>query len=418
MAGVTDVTGVTRGSTRPAGVAAALAGAVLLALAPAPAGATSTASSTATSLQAAQAQAQALEAQIAAEQQQVSVLTEQYDQAAVRLAAVQRALAETTAQLTAATARVAASRLQLQADAVHAYEYDLPTEGVEQLFSPPTDDRVLHDQYQAAALGNARQAAADLQADERQLAQSRVALSQEQQQAATRAAAVQQDEQAASAASAAAQATLAGVNVRIRQLVAAQAAQEAAAEAAAAAAARSQAAKEQAAAQAAQAAQVAQTIGSGTSSAAQATQSANQAALAAGVPVTIGTGKPETATGAGALAVKAAEQYLGIPYVWGGDGRSGLDCSGLTMLAWQAAGVQLVHSAALQYAESTPVPYPEVEPGDLLFYDLDGTGIDHVVMYVGSGPYGAATIIQAAHTGTVVSFDPYWTFGLVGAGRP
>jgi hypothetical protein len=39
-------------------------------------------------------------------------------------------------------------------------------------------------------------------------------------------------------------------------------------------------------------------------------------------------------------------------------------------------------------------------------------------MYVGSGPYGANTIIQAAHTGTVVSFDPLFTGGLVGAGRP
>jgi cell wall-associated NlpC family hydrolase len=89
------------------------------------------------------------------------------------------------------------------------------------------------------------------------------------------------------------------------------------------------------------------------------------------------------------------------------------------MLAWQAAGVSLVHSAALQSQESTPVPLNRLEPGDLLFYDFDGKlGIDHVIMYVGSGPYGADTIIQAAHTGTVVSFDPIWYQGLVGAGRP
>ena len=114
----------------------------------------------------------------------------------------------------------------------------------------------------------------------------------------------------------------------------------------------------------------------------------------------------------------AAEGYLGVPYEYGGASASGVDCSGLTMLAWEAAGVSLLHSAALQQGESTPVPLDAVQPGDLLFYDLGGDGIDHVVMYVGSGPYGAATIIQAAHTGTVVSFDPIWYFGLVGAGRP
>ena len=64
------------------------------------------------------------------------------------------------------------------------------------------------------------------------------------------------------------------------------------------------------------------------------------------------------------------------------------------------------------------------QPGDLLFYDLDGTGIDHVVMYVGptldgqATAYGSDTIIQAAHTGTVVTFDPLWYYGLVGAARP
>ncbi|HAM01067.1 MAG TPA: hypothetical protein DCQ30_02390, partial [Acidimicrobiaceae bacterium] len=166
------------------------------------------------------------------------------------------------------------------------------------------------------------------------------------------------------------------------------------------------------------AAQVAQTVGAGTLAAEQATNSANQAAGSASGTVTIGTGKPESATGNGAVAVKAAEQYLGVPYLWGGASKSGVDCSGLTMLAWKVAGVSLVHSAALQYQASMPVALSLVQPGDLLFYDLDGTGIDHVVMYVGSGPYGASTIIQAAHTGTVVSFDPHWTYGLVGAGRP
>ena len=66
------------------------------------------------------------------------------------------------------------------------------------------------------------------------------------------------------------------------------------------------------------------------------------------------------------------------------------------------------------------VPLDALEPGDLLFYyNLDGDStIDHVVMYVGSGPYGSQTIIQAPYTGADVQYAPLFTEGLVSAGRP
>jgi cell wall-associated NlpC family hydrolase len=371
-----------------------------------------------TQLNAAQAQAKAVEGQLAAEELQVSQASEQYDQASVALATTQSELAQTAAQLADAQQREAASHRQLQADAVNAYIYDVPAEGLDTLFSPASETTALHNQYQAAAIGNVRQAVQDLETSQHQLAATQATERTQAQQAVTQAQAAAQAEQAARAASATAQATLDGLNGKIAQLVAQQAAEQAAAAAAAAKAAADAAAKQQAAAAAAAAAQVAQTVDSGSAAASAATDAANQAALLAGTDVTLGTGKPETATGAGAVALHTAEKYLSVPYVWGGASTSGVDCSGLTMLAWQAAGVSLVHSAALQFLQSTPVPLAQVQPGDLLFYDLDGAGIDHVVMYVGSGLYGAETIIQAAHTGTVVEFDPFWSYGLVGAGRP
>jgi cell wall-associated NlpC family hydrolase len=61
-----------------------------------------------------------------------------------------------------------------------------------------------------------------------------------------------------------------------------------------------------------------------------------------------------------------------------------------------------------------------LQPGDLIFYyNLDGdNAVDHVIMYVGSGPWGSSTIIQAAHSGTNIAYSPLWTFGLIGAARP
>jgi cell wall-associated NlpC family hydrolase len=368
-------------------------------------------------IDATQAQADALVVQVATEQETLVSLSERYDQATVRYQQIQANLAATDDQLAQVRQRVAAARRTLVGDAIEAYIVDEPLTQVDTMFSSSATSLV-RTEYDQTAVGDAAQALQNLRVGEDQLAATDAALRAQEQQATAQATEVAQAQQAAQAANDSALGTLAGVEGTLGQLVTQRATALALQESQAAVAGADDAAKQLDAEQAALAAQVAQTLAAGSELAAQATDAANQAAASAGIGGPMGTGAPQVAVGPGAVALSQAERFLGVPYVFGGASARGVDCSGLTMLAWRAAGARLEHSAAIQYDEIVHVPLSEVTPGDLLFYDFDGTGIEHVVMYVGSGPYGADTIIQAAHSGTVVEFDPLFYGGLVGAGRP
>ncbi|HEY5110758.1 MAG TPA: NlpC/P60 family protein [Acidimicrobiales bacterium] len=126
-------------------------------------------------------------------------------------------------------------------------------------------------------------------------------------------------------------------------------------------------------------------------------------------------------TAAGNKAVAAAEHQIGVHYVWGGETPGvGFDCSGLVQWAWAQAGVTIPRTTESQYPVMHRVTLQDLQPGDLLFYyNLDSDHqVDHVVMYVGSGPWGVDTTIAAAHSGTNVAFAPFFTGGFIGAERP
>jgi cell wall-associated NlpC family hydrolase len=147
------------------------------------------------------------------------------------------------------------------------------------------------------------------------------------------------------------------------------------------------------------------------------------AAIAANTPPVVSdlvSGSP-AGSAAGELAVSFAEREEGVPYVWGGETPGvGFDCSGLVQWAWAQAGFAMPRTTEEQWAALPHIPLNQLRPGDLLYYyNLDGdNAVDHVVMYVGSGPWGTNTIIAAPYTGTNVSLAPVFTSGLIGAARP
>lgn len=119
---------------------------------------------------------------------------------------------------------------------------------------------------------------------------------------------------------------------------------------------------------------------------------------------------PVAATDAERRAVTFALAQLGKPYVFGAAGPDSYDCSGLTMAAWAAGGVQLPHYTVAQYQAGEPPAASLLAPGDLIFTPGDDGSLNppnpqHVGMYIGDH-----YVIEAPQTGDVVKIVPLAAF--------
>ena len=126
-----------------------------------------------------------------------------------------------------------------------------------------------------------------------------------------------------------------------------------------------------------------------------------------------GAGAPSAVAG---IVISAARTQTGKPYLWGGTGPNRWDCSGLTQYAFRAAGIELPRTTYGQIGMGRAVERANIQAGDLVFFDTDGSG--------GPSDVGIATsnttVISATTSNGVIehtSLGPYWGSRYYGARR-
>lgn len=114
--------------------------------------------------------------------------------------------------------------------------------------------------------------------------------------------------------------------------------------------------------------------------------------------------------------VRTAQSMIGKPYRYGGTSPSkGFDCSGLVQYSHRVAGISVPRTTGQQHSGARPVSLSQLQPGDLLFFRIEGkTG--HVGIYLGEGRF-----VHAPSSGKHVSIttldNSYWSKRLIGAGN-
>ncbi len=118
----------------------------------------------------------------------------------------------------------------------------------------------------------------------------------------------------------------------------------------------------------------------------------------------------------GEAIVRKAFEYLGVPYRWGGNGRGGIDCSGLVQQSYRSQGQSLPRVSRDQATVGQAVPWDQLQIGDRLYFASSGNRIDHTALYIGNGQF-----IHASGRRRLVCVDNlynprYWSI-FVGARR-
>lgn len=102
--------------------------------------------------------------------------------------------------------------------------------------------------------------------------------------------------------------------------------------------------------------------------------------------------------------LSTAELFLGVPYLWGGRSAFGVDCSGLTSIAYRANNIFIPRDAYEQWKVAKKISSDELKTGDLIFVSAkdNPAKIIHVMLYINGERF-----IESSGTGNVVSIKAF-----------
>lgn len=124
------------------------------------------------------------------------------------------------------------------------------------------------------------------------------------------------------------------------------------------------------------------------------------------------------------LVLKTARKYMGTPWKLGGEEKTGIDCSGLVVVAYREAGVQLPRRSIDQASAGKEVSIHKAEPGDLIFFafsEVDKKGINHVGIVSKVNPDGSLLFLHTSRKKGVMESslaEPHFKKAFVKVVRP